>query len=148
MNADDAQNIRRHTKEARIAGVTGLAFVVLFVTGMLLGSAVPDPSESDEEIVRFYRDGGERLLIILGAYILPFAGIAFLWFMAATRTLLLEPRHRPSAVLVPMQFAAGVLFVAATRSTAANDRASRPMSASACASLSARSRSFAAPTRS
>ena len=96
---------------ARVAGLAGLAFVVLFVVGVVALNAVPAPSASDDEILRFYESESMRLANLIGAYIVPFSAIAFLWFMAALRTLLVDPNEERSETLSRVQLAAGILFV-------------------------------------
>ncbi len=86
--------------------------MVLFVVGFVALHAVPDPSASDEEILRFYDDQTRRLTSVVGAYIVPFSAIAFLWFMAALRTLLVDPNEQRSETLSRVQLAAGILFIA------------------------------------
>ena len=100
--------------QARVAGLAGLAFVVLFVAGFVILQTSPAPSGSDEEISSFYQGGGDRLLTLFAAYIVPFAGIAFLWFMSAVRIVFTSEPGKRVHILAPMQFATGILFVAAT----------------------------------
>lgn len=96
-----------------MAGLTGLAFVVLFVAGFTILQASPAPSGSDQEILDYYQSGGDRLLTIFGAYIVPFAGIAFMWFTSAVRIVFISEPGRRDHILAPMQFATGILFVGA-----------------------------------
>jgi hypothetical protein len=97
---------------ARIAGIAGLAFVLLFAAGFALIVIAPDPSESNEAILNFYGSEGERLVTLFGAYIVPFAGIAFMWFMASTRNLLREYQHGRDPIFQSMQLVSGTLFIA------------------------------------
>ena len=73
---------------ARMAGVSGVVFAVLFAVGLVLLQQAPDLEASDAEYVAFYTSGSGDVLVALGLYIVPFAGIACLWHMIATRTLL------------------------------------------------------------
>lgn len=68
----------------RAAGVAGLVFVVLFTTSVVILDRHPDAESSAAEIDRWY-SGGDRSASLVGLYLLPFAGIAFLWFAAAIR---------------------------------------------------------------
>ena len=97
---------------ARVAGLAGLAFAVLFVVGFTALNTLPGPSAPDDEILRFYDDQNKRQLSVVGAYIVPFSAIAFLWFIAALRTLLVDPNEQRSETLSRVQLAAGILFVA------------------------------------
>ena len=107
-----------------MAGVAGLVFVLLFVTGFSFIASSPGGDAPDDELTSFYADEGERLLTIIGGYIIPFAGIAFLWFAAAIRIVFLELPKKRSVVFAPMQFAASILFVAAFFTAAATAVAS------------------------
>lgn len=42
----------------------------------------PEPHAANAEIVSFYGSGDSRLTVHVGLYLMPFAGIAFLWFMS------------------------------------------------------------------
>ena len=98
---------------ARIAGIAGGVFVALFVAGSVLVAVAPDPAASDETLLSFYENEGKRLVVIMGAYVIPFAGIAFMWFLASMRNLLREHQHGRDPIVVTMQLVSGTLFVAA-----------------------------------
>ncbi len=106
-----APPVRRQA--ARIAGIAGLTFTALFIVGFVLVVIAPDPSESDERILDFYANEGKRFATILGAYVIPFAGIAFMWFMASMRNLLREYQHGHDRIFQSMQLVSGTLFIAA-----------------------------------
>jgi hypothetical protein len=93
----------------RAAGVAGLVFSALFVTSVLLLRARPAAGSSAEEIAQFYleRNGGRVALV--GLYLVPFAGIAFLWFIAAVRSHLGEHEDQFFATVF---LGSGLLFVA------------------------------------
>ncbi len=73
---------------ARKAGWYGVVFAVLLVVGVLLVATTPGLEASDADYTAFYRGGGAATLSVVGLYIVPFAGIACLWHMVGTRTLL------------------------------------------------------------
>ena len=95
-----APPVCRHA--ARIAGIAGLTFVVLFVAGFALLRVAPDPSESDERLLSFYTNEGRRIVSMLGVYIIPFAGIAFMWSMASMRNLLRDYQHGRDPIFLSM----------------------------------------------
>ena len=65
----------------RVAAVAGLAFAVLFGTALvLIRLALPEGAESGAQ---WLVEGSTNLGV--AAKIMPFAGIAFLWFMAVVR---------------------------------------------------------------
>jgi hypothetical protein len=98
---------------ARMAGYSGVVFAVLFTIGLILLQQAPQLSDSDAQYRAFYTEGSGDVLVALGLYVVPFAGIACLWHMIATRTLL-QVLRPGSWSQIPhwLHLAAGVLFVA------------------------------------
>jgi hypothetical protein len=99
--------------DARTAGWAGVVFAVLLVVGMVLVSRIPKLADPPSAYADFYSRGGAATVTVVGLYIIPFAGIACLWHMIATRTLLQV--RRPSSwteVAHWLHLAACVLFVA------------------------------------
>jgi hypothetical protein len=75
----------RELRTPRAAGVAGLAFTVLFVGSLLLLRRHPGAGSSAEEIADWYLRRGATSIALVGLYMAPFAGIAFLWFIAVIR---------------------------------------------------------------
>src|SRR5919199_1832858 len=73
---------------ARKAGWYGVVFAVLLVVSLVLVSRIPGLGASDADYRAFYSGGGADTLSVVGLYLVPFAGIACLWHMIGTRTLL------------------------------------------------------------
>jgi hypothetical protein len=67
------------------AGVAGLVFAGLFVASIVLLYPQPAKGSTSAEIARWYLHGNAETLGLVGLYLVPFAGIAFLWFVAAVR---------------------------------------------------------------
>jgi hypothetical protein len=100
-----------------MSGFAGIVFAVLLVVALVLVKRSPGLGVPDSTYADFYRNGNGCDLVTLGLYIVPFAGIAFLWFMAATRTLILSlpvipARTATSPIARFLQQASGVVFVA------------------------------------
>ena len=93
----------------RAAGIAGLLFAALFVVAMLMIRIRPDPGASAEEIASFYLDDHAGRVALAGLYVVPFAGIAFLWFLAAVRSHLGEREDRFFGTVF---LGSGILFVA------------------------------------
>ena len=93
----------------RAAGVAGLAFAALFVASILLVRNQPAAGSTAAEIRDFYvgPDAGRTALV--GVYLVPFAGIAFLWFIAVVRNLISDREDRFFATVF---LGSGLLFVA------------------------------------
>ena len=99
---DEVTNIRA----IRAAGVAGLVFAALFTISLVIIRANPP-------VVATGTDGGVTVAArdtwLLALYLIPFAGIAFLWFLAALRRRVgrLEDQFFATVFL-----ASGLLFVA------------------------------------
>jgi hypothetical protein len=108
-----ADRLRRASAYARAAGVSGLVFATLFVVALVLVRQAPRLADPDDVYAAFYAAGSGATLVTLGLYVVPFAGIACLWHMIATRTLVQVLRPRSWADIPHwLHLASGVLFVA------------------------------------
>ena len=96
---------------ARIAAVSGLVFAVLFVAALVFVHRAPTLGDPDTTYAAFYADGGDQLFVAVGLYLVPFAGIAFLWHMTAMRDVLNTLTPTPSAMAHGLNLLAGILFV-------------------------------------
>lgn len=67
---------------ARAAGVAGLVFAVLFTVTFVL-IRVGMPPEDPGAFATWWASSRDRVAI--GVYLMPFAGMAFIWFVAAVR---------------------------------------------------------------
>jgi hypothetical protein len=95
-----------------MAAWSGVLFAVLFTAGLVLVWQAPGLATPGADYVEFYSAGWGGVLVVLGLYILPFAGIACLWHMIATRTLLQVHRSRSMAEIPHrLHLAVGVVFV-------------------------------------
>jgi hypothetical protein len=96
---------------ARLTSISGVIFAALFVVALILVHTTPTLSASDADITAYYASGS-TLLVTVGLYLIPFAGITFLWHAHCTR-LLIEARTTtaPSAIPYGLQLVSGVLFV-------------------------------------
>jgi hypothetical protein len=93
----------------RAAGVAGLLFSVLFFGTIVLLRLHPAKNATAAEIHAFYRGGNGRYVTLIGFYLAPFAGIAFLWFAAVLRDHLV---HRMDRFFDTVFVASAVLLVA------------------------------------
>jgi hypothetical protein len=108
------------------AGV-GIVYAVLFLLSFWLVSRTPGARASDAELTNFYASGRGRVYILVGLYLMPFAGIAFIWFIVALRMWIGAQVQRENALLANIQLVSGIIFVALFFSTAATYAASATM---------------------
>ena len=109
-----AELTRQALRTPRAAAVAGIAFsVLLTVAFVLVRLAVPrDPNEAGEWLT----DGHRRDGVILALNLLPFAGIAFLWFIGVVRDRIGQAEDRLFATVF---LGSGLLFIAMLFATGA-----------------------------
>lgn len=100
----------RVSLSGRLAAASGVAFVMLMIAGFLVLD-IPGHDDSDALVNAFYADTGNRARVIVAAYLLAGAGLAFLCFLAHLRSLLRIAEGEPGT-LSALTFAGGVVFVA------------------------------------
>ena len=83
---------------SRIAAVSGFVFAGLFVAALVLLHRAPNLSDPDQSYAAFYAGGGDQIFVAVGLYLVPYAGIAFLWHMTAIRNVLDTLTPSPSAM--------------------------------------------------
>jgi hypothetical protein len=103
---------------ALMGALSGIVFAVLFAVAFVLVHQAPGLAVPDSVYTQFYA-GNSDALVALGLYVVPFAGIAFLWHMTATRTLVEAASqiphwlHLASGILLVMLMFAGTAAVGA-----------------------------------
>jgi hypothetical protein len=117
VSPDTLRAVGRDLRAPRATGVAGLLFAVLFVTSILLVRKQPAAGSSPAEIADWYLRNDARHLAIVGLYLAPFAGIAFLWFIAVIRSHLGE---REDVFFATVFLGSGLLFVAMLFAAAAS----------------------------
>ena len=98
-------------RSAAFSGLSGLAFAALFVAALVLIRQAPGLDVPDSTYTAFYSVGRGNVLVTVGLHIVPFAGIAFLWHMSATRTLIEAIPGAPSEMPRWLQLGSGIAFV-------------------------------------
>jgi len=105
--------VARAIRTPRAAALAGIAFSVLFAVALaLVRTAIPaDPDEAEQWLSDSSRQDAVRLALGL----VPFAGIAFLWFVGVVRDRIGEAEDRffATAFLGSGLLFVGMLFVAA-----------------------------------
>src|SRR4051794_39583420 len=87
----------------------GLAFAALFIASVLLLRNHPAGDSTAAEIRDFCVGQNAGRIALVGVYLAPFAGIAFLWFIAVIRNLIGDREDRFFATVF---LGSGLLFVA------------------------------------
>jgi hypothetical protein len=108
--------VERELRAPWAAGVAGLVFATLFSVSMVLFYRHPAAGSSAAEIAAWYlRDRGTAIGFV-GVYLMPFAGIAFLWFVATVRDRI---GAREDKFFATVFLGGGILFVAMLYAAAA-----------------------------
>ena len=108
-SGDLQPRVDRRLETPRAAAVAGLAFALLFAASLLLLRNQPAGDSTATEIRDFYLGGHSSRVALVGVYLVPFAGIAFLWFIAVIRNMIADREDRFFATVF---LGSGLLFVA------------------------------------
>jgi hypothetical protein len=95
-------------RPARRCAIAGVTFAALLCAALLLLDRLPSLDAPTLDYLRFYLDGAGTLVTI-GVYLVPLAGLAFLWFMFALREAL--GRQEGESMMNGLQLATGVAFL-------------------------------------
>jgi hypothetical protein len=99
-------------KNERLLVCFGCVHALLFLLSYALLTSAPGPHAPDDELIAFYASGNRHRIVLVGLYVMPFAGIAFVWFCSALRHVL-QSSDVPSDELVSgAQLVSGILYVA------------------------------------
>ena len=99
-------------KAPRAGAIAGILFSILFITSVvLIRLSVPD---SPRDPGTWLSDSAKSIRLALN--LLPFAGIAFLWFMGVLRDRMGAKEDR---FLATVSFGSGLLFLAITFASSA-----------------------------
>jgi hypothetical protein len=98
---------------ATLTAVVGAAHAILFIASFWLLSALPPEDATSEEIRSFYSDESSRRVLLVGVYLVPFAGMAFVWFVVALRMWIDASRaSRRSLLQSNLQLVSGIIYIA------------------------------------
>lgn len=112
-SADPAEDVGRSLRRAAtITAGVGAVHAILFVIAYVLMSGVPGPDATDEEIIAFYSSPSGNVPGLVGLYVMPFAAIAFMWFIVALRMWEAYAVRRENILFSNLQLVSGILYVA------------------------------------
>lgn len=113
------------SSQLRRAMTAGIAFVILFVAGVLFTLADTPETKSSESAsaqaqkwVTELSSSGHRTSFIVGGYLLILAGLAFVWFTGGLRAWLARDDFTGRAITSLGVLGAGAMFAAAMMGTA------------------------------
>lgn len=89
--------------------IAGIAFAVLFIAGIF--TMITPDSSTEQAINDFYADSGNRTTVLIGAYLIALAGVAFLFFTSALRRWVREMAPDDGG-LSDVLLGGGIVFVA------------------------------------
>jgi hypothetical protein len=110
----EAENEPRSARKAAILTASmGIAHSVLLVLAFfLIRNNAPAVDATDEEILEFIGNSSERRIVLAaGIYLIPFAGIAFIWFTVAVRMWLSSSVQRLTPLFANLLLICGVIYV-------------------------------------
>jgi hypothetical protein len=99
-------------RSATLTAAVGAVHAILFVVAFVLLAGVPGPEASDEEILAYYSSPSASVPSMVGLYIMPFAAIAFMWFIVALRMWEAFSVRRENLLFSNLQLVSGILYVA------------------------------------
>jgi hypothetical protein len=97
---------------ATITAAVGAVHALLFLLAWWLLSDAPGADAPDEEIIDYYGSGSSRRFLLVGLYLMPFAGIAFVWFIVALRMWEKGTSRRRGILQSNLQLISGIVYVA------------------------------------
>jgi hypothetical protein len=92
--------------------VLGGLHAFLFLGSYFLLTSGPSVRAPDQELIDFYQSSSRRRLVLVGVYVMPFAGITFLWFSMMLRGWLRAGRARAKELAWGLYLASSILYVA------------------------------------
>ena len=102
---------RSMRKAAMLTAGVGILFSVLFTVAFVLLLDLPAADATNAELIAYYSSPERVLPVAVGLYLLPFAGIAFLWFIVALRLWSAASTKRLNNLQSNLQLISGIVFV-------------------------------------
>jgi len=102
----ESGSVARAIRTPRAAALAGIAFSLLFAVALVLVRTAGPADPEDAE--QWLTDGSRHDAVLLGLGLVPFAGIAFLWFVGVVRDRIGEAEDRFFATAF---LGSGLLFV-------------------------------------
>ena len=116
----DTKHIKDFRHAARLTGIVGVVFSILFVVSVFSFSGGPHPNATDADVTAYYQTSSQQLVRIGGLYLLPLAAIAFLWFVSALHAWVQLSGRPIDRLMSTVQMLGGVSFVTLSLAAAAS----------------------------
>lgn len=107
-------------RAATRTALLGIAFAILVLASYLILTRAPGIEASNEEYMEFYSSSDRRWAIVAGLYLMPFAGIAFLWFVVLLRMWISKSATRVDELFSNVQLVSGIIYLALFFASAAS----------------------------
>jgi hypothetical protein len=102
---------RSRRAATRLLVVLSSLHALLFLLSYALFTNTPGPRSPDEELIAFYESPGRTRMVLVGLYVMPFAGISFLWLSSALRASVRAVVRQEDEFVAGLQQASGILYV-------------------------------------
>jgi len=99
--------VRGSLRTPRAAGIAGVLFALLLTAALVLIRLAAPPEASDA--AAWFADPGRKRQVVLALNLVPFAGIAFLWFIGVMRNRI---GQREDQFFATVFLGSGLLFIA------------------------------------
>lgn len=116
----ETQRLTRLRQAAYFTSGTGAAFSALTIASFLLLPTIPSSTSSQEAIDRFTSGSSSSMVRFVALYLMPFACIAFVWFIVSLRMWIpQQARRRINVALSNVQLVSGIVFLVLFSASAA-----------------------------
>jgi hypothetical protein len=96
---------------ASITALVGVVHALLFLLSWWLLQDAPGMDATNAEITDYYASASSRRFLLVGLYVMPFAGIVFVWFIVALRMWEEGSAHRRSVLQSNLQLISGIVYI-------------------------------------
>ncbi len=98
-------------RAALLTARLGVVQALLLLAAYWFLAQAPGPKASDSEVIDFYASDRRWMVVAAGLYLMPFAGIAFLWFVVALR-MWIRNTSQEDVLLSNVQLVSAIVFIA------------------------------------
>lgn len=104
--------LKRLRMAALFTSIAGAVYSILFIASFWLMLDLVRSRPADADPATYYGSSDGQTVRIVALYLLPFAGISFLWFIVSLRMWISVRTVRPiNALFSNVQFASGLVFL-------------------------------------